>query len=479
MAEATAPSAIDISPQPGQQTAFLSSTADVVVYGGAAGGGKSWGLLLEPLRHIDKAQFNCVIFRRTYAQVTNPGGLWDQSMKLYSSIEGARGKGGNLEWSFPSGARVKFGNLQHAGDEYNYQGSEIALICFDELTHFEEAQFWYLFSRNRSLSGTRPYIRASTNPDADSWVAKLIEWWIDPDTGYPIPQRAGRLRYFARVADVVEWADTPEELTARFPHLPITPKSFTFIPAKLSDNRKLMEADPGYLANLMALPLVERERLLGGNWKIRPDAGKVFNRSWFDIVPEAPSRGLACLFWDLASTEKELAADDPSFTAAVLMQMTDGAFYVRDCLAFQGGPAEVEQRFLSHTALVQQQMRALNIPLIVRWEVEPGSAGRREAARFVKMLRGIDAGGIPAEGDKLVRARPLAAQAQVRNVLLAAGEWNERWLSHMHAVPTGAHMDIMDASSGAFNVLVAGPTRRATSKEYGSKTPQQRRRRGR
>lgn len=474
MAEATQPSAV--RPQPGPQTVFLSSPADVVIYGGAAGGGKSWGLLLEPLRHVDKAQFTCVIFRRTYAQVTNPGGLWDQSLKLYMSFEGARSKGGSLEWRFASGAQVKFGNLQHSGDEYNYQGSEIALIEFDELTHFEEAQFWYLLSRNRSMSGVKPYVRASTNPDADSWVAKLISWWIDPDTGYPIPERAGVLRWFVRVGDVVEWADTPQELVDRFPGLEVQPKSFTFIPAKLDDNQALLRVDPGYRANLLALPLVERERLLGGNWKIRPDAGNVFNRGWFDIVPQAPIRGLACLFWDLASTERDLAAADPSFTAAVLMQMTDGVFYVLDCLAFQGGPAEVEGRFLAHTRLIAGRMKALNIPLMVRWEVEPGSAGRRESVRFVKMLHGIDAGGIPAQGDKLVRARPLAAQAQVRNVKLVDGEWNDRWLTHMHMVPTGEHLDIMDASSGSFNTLVAGPSRRATVKEYGGE-PQKRRRR--
>jgi hypothetical protein len=74
---------------------------------------------------------------------------------------------------------------------YDWQGAQIPLICFDELTHFRAHQFFYMVSRNRSTCGVRPYIRATCNPDADSWVANFLAWWIDPETGFPIPERAG------------------------------------------------------------------------------------------------------------------------------------------------------------------------------------------------------------------------------------------------------------------------------------------------
>ncbi|MFS6779604.1 terminase large subunit domain-containing protein, partial [Staphylococcus aureus] len=128
-------------------------------------------------------------------------------------------------------------------------------------------------SRNRSTCGVRPYVRATTNPDADSWVAEFISWWIDQKTGYAIPERSGVLRWFVRIGDNIIWADHPEELemyTMPGPggeEVPIPAKSVTFISSKLTDNKILMAADPGYMANLMSLPLVERERLLGGNWK--------------------------------------------------------------------------------------------------------------------------------------------------------------------------------------------------------------------
>ncbi|MCU0503516.1 MAG: terminase family protein, partial [Anaerolineae bacterium] len=301
-----------IKPQPGPQERFLATPADIAIFGGAAGGGKSYGLLLEALRHIGNPNFGAVILRRTFPQIRNEGGLWDTASELYSQV-GGKPKETTLEWSFPSGASVRFAHLNYEADKYDWQGSQVPFFGWDELTHFTEGQFFYMLSRNRSLCGVRPYIRATTNPDADSWVAELLAWWIDQESGFPIQTRSGALRWFVRVNDDLVWADTAAELQARYPLIP--PKSLTFIPARLQDNAILMREDPGYLANLLALTPLERGRLLDGNWKIRATAGKVFNRGWFEIVEAAPAGGLTCRFWDFASTEKALAKDDPDFTA--------------------------------------------------------------------------------------------------------------------------------------------------------------------
>ena len=132
-------------------------------------------------------------------------------------------------------------------------------------------------ARSRSPGAIRPYIRATCNPDADSWVAELVAWWIDPDTGLPIKNRAGRLRWFVRDGDRLVWAEIFTPSTRR-KHPQLRPCSLTFFPASLGDNKALTKADPGYRANLMALPRVERERLLNGNWKIRAAAGLLFRR---------------------------------------------------------------------------------------------------------------------------------------------------------------------------------------------------------
>lgn len=282
-----------VRPQPGPQTTFLASAADIAIYGGAAGGGKTWALLMEPVRHINNPNFGAVFFRRTTVQIRNEGGLWDESQKVYPLLSGAP-REHILDWKFPSGATVTFTHLEHDKTRLNWQGAQIPLICFDELTHFSPSQFWYMVSRNRSTCGVRPYIRATCNPDVDSWVADFIAWWIDPDTGLAIMERAGVLRWFVRINDRLIWADSRDELAG---HLdsngePIPPKSVTFIPAKLTDNLALMAADPGYLANLMALPTVERERLLGGNWKIKNTQALVFT-NWRVVAFKTPTDAIS------------------------------------------------------------------------------------------------------------------------------------------------------------------------------------------
>jgi hypothetical protein len=122
-----------------------------------------------------------------------------------------------MQWLFPPyNNSIGFAHLEHEKNKHDWQGAQICYIGFDELTHFTEAQFWYLFSRNRSLCGIDPYMRATTNPDSDSWVAELISWWIDQNTGLPIPERAGVLRWLVRPNDQLVWG-TKQELVDRYP----------------------------------------------------------------------------------------------------------------------------------------------------------------------------------------------------------------------------------------------------------------------
>ena len=185
-----------LRPQPGPQEAFLSTPADIAIYGGAAGGGKTYALLLESLRHIRNPGFGAVIFRRQSIQITQEGGLWDSSFGVFGGLRGAVPKTSpRRHWRFRSGSRVSFAHIDGDRDLNKWQGSQIAMIGYDELTHFTKRQFFYMLSRNRSGCGVAPYIRATCNPDADSWVAGFIGWWIDPKTGYPLRERSGKIRY--------------------------------------------------------------------------------------------------------------------------------------------------------------------------------------------------------------------------------------------------------------------------------------------
>ena len=447
---------IVIKPQPGPQENFLSSPADIAIYGGAAGAGKTWAILMECLRHVTRnSEFAAVIFRRTMPQVKNPGGLWDESEKLYS-VCGGMPTASLSEWNWAAGGKVKFSHLEHEKNKLDWQGSQIPLIIFDELTHFTISQFFYLVSRNRSMCGVKPYIRATTNPDADSWVAQFIAWWIDPETGFPIPERAGRVRWFVRINDVLCWGDSRQDLLEKYgnPNLPeeheeqIQPKSVTFIPGKPTDNPALMKADPGYLANLKSLPLVEQARLLGGNWKIRPAAGLLFKRHWVKIVDVAPANMDIVRYWDLAATEKT-DSNDPDWTVGVkLGRCRDtGIFYWLDTVREQLSPHGVEQLILN-TAIADGPAVRIGVPQ------DPGQAGKSQVKTYTDLLQEFSCTGKTERGDKVVRFSPFSAQCQAGNVRVLRGSWNEASFTILEAFPSaGAHDDDVDACSGAYRML--------------------------
>ncbi len=336
----------ELRPHEGPQYAFLSTSADICIYGGAAGGGKSFGLLLESLRHVPRNKnFNAVCFRRTTKQIMNPGGLWDQTFRIYPIVSGIPVVSVK-EWRWKKGGKIAFGHLEHEQNKYDWQGAEVPLILFDELTQFTRSQFFYLLSRNRSVSGVSGYVRATCNPDADSWVAELIAWWIDPVSGFPIQARLGKLRWFLNLDDTLHWGDSREELVERFrgtmPDEDLQPKSLTFIAAKLEDNPTLAKGDPSYRSNLLALSRVERERLLGGNWKIRPAAGLYFQRGWCEVVQTIPAGTVFCRGWDLAATEPD-GTNDPDWTEGCKIgRCPDGSYIVVHLASMRGSPNKVE-----------------------------------------------------------------------------------------------------------------------------------------
>lgn len=244
--EKTSNKPIIIRPQQGKQEMFLRSPADICIYGGAAGGGKTYALLLECLRHIDNKLFEAVIFRQSRPQIMSAGGLYATSQEIYPHLGASSVLTPNVQWRFQSGAKVTFAHMFYEKEKYNWQGSQIPLLMFDELVHFTESQFFYMFSRNRSTCGVRPYIRATCNPDGESWVARFIDWWIDPETGYADESRCGKLRYFIRRNNIIHWADTPQQLYEEFhlysPEEMEEVKSVSFISAKLTDNAAKVHA---------------------------------------------------------------------------------------------------------------------------------------------------------------------------------------------------------------------------------------------
>jgi predicted phage terminase large subunit-like protein len=446
--------------QPGPQRAFFESTADIAILGGAAGGGKTWALLRDPLRHVDNSHFGAVFFRRTYPRITNLGGLWDEAERMYPRF-GGLAREHKLEFEFPSGMTVKFAQMQYAKDRFDWKGAQIPLIGFDQLEEFEEAQFWYLLSRNRSaLAGVKPYVRGTCNPvpeddETGGWLNRLIAWWIDPDTGYAIPERSGVLRWFVRIGEQIHWGETREVLIRQFQRFQdgdVRPKSLTFIPAKLEDNPALESKDPDYRAWLMSQPLVDRERLWKGNWKIRPTAGKIFNRAWFEVVEALPADVVAAIrYFDKAGTE-----GGGKYTAGVLMlKSRRGLYYIADVERGQWS-AFNRENVIKQKA--DDDKRRFDGRYAIWLEQEPGSGGKESAENTVLNLAGHVVKVERVTGDKLSRAKPFAAQAEAGNIKVLRAPWTEEYLKELHRFDgLSGFTDQVDGSSGAFNKLTLGP----------------------
>lgn len=452
MAVATPPSE-RFRAQPGPQRQWISSPADIAIFGGAAGGGKTFALLIEAARESRNPGYRGVIFRRTNPQIMAGGGLWDAAAAMYPKV-GAQPSLSRKEYTFPGGGRLAFRHLQYESDIYDWQGAELAFIGWDEITHFTDRQFFYLLSRARTTCGVRPYIRATCNPDAGSWVAEFLAWWIDPETGYPIPERAGVLRWFYRTGDDIHWYDTRAEAEAAHPDLSCDapPKSVTFVPAKLSDNAVLCSKDPGYRANLMALSWVERARLLDGNWKVTAADG-LFRADWFGVPTTPPATWKRRVrAWDFAATEKT-DQNDPDYTVGVLMgEDADGRYWVLDVQRVRYSPARVK-------ALMKQKAEEDGKGVRIVIEQEPGASGKFLADDLKKELAGYEVTVDRPDkrtGDKVARASGYSAAVEKGKVRLVAGGWVKAFISEHTQFPYGSHDDQVDATSTAFRHLDRG-----------------------
>lgn len=448
--------------QEGPQRQAGESTATVIIYGGGAGSGKTYWLAHENAKYWDDSAYGSVIFRRTKPELKGIGSIWDECLSLYPLLGGDLVES-RLECTFPSGARVKLDGLEHEKDKLKYQGKSLGGIAFDELTHFTEGQFWFLFSRLRGWLGAK--CRATCNPDPDSWVRQLVDWYIGED-GYPIADRSGVVRWFARKGEDLLWFDTEEEGISQG----LKPISLTFISAKIWDNRILLAKDPDYLAKLEALPPVERARLLGGNWNVRLSAGDYFQEAWFPVRDagalahrlaghprdEDIIRKFRC--WDCAGTPhkgdtvpgsrtKALAEGDPDWTVGLLLGETrTGLLIILDCVYCRDTPGEVE-RLIIETAIKDGPTVK-----VLEWQ-DPGQAGVYQVAGRRKAIAagcgfGAKYEAIVARENKEEYAKLPSRTTNKGRILLQRGPWNRWLLNQLTAFPNKkVHDDAVDALS--------------------------------
>ena len=258
-------------PNEGPQTTFLASAEREVLYGGAAGGGKSYAMLADPLRYLSHPQFSGLLLRRTTEELREL--VW-KSQELYPKvIPGIKWSERKMQWTSPQGGRLWLSYLDRDEDVLRYQGLSFSWIGFDELTQWPTHFAWdYLRSRLRSTAADLPiYMRATTNPGGAGhvWVKK---YFVDP---------APPGKEFEAVDE--------DGNTLRYPkgHSKEGKALFKrkFIPAKLFDNPYLSESGD-YETMLLSLPEHQRKRLLEGNWDVAEGAAfPEFNRAIHVIEP--------------------------------------------------------------------------------------------------------------------------------------------------------------------------------------------------
>lgn len=285
-------------PQKGPQTQAYNSPADVLGYGGAAGGGKTDLLIGLALSEHNRS----IIFRREAVQLR---AIIDRAREILGNTGSFNQNTG--AWSgLPGGRKIEFQGCKDPGDEQKYRGQPHDFIGFDEADQFTEYQVRFLSGWNRTTKkGQRCRIVLAFNPPATAegrWLLNYFGPWVD--TKHPSPAKPGELRWYAMLPDGKE-EERPDGEPFAYKGERITPKSRTFIPARVQDNRYLMDTD--YLATLQALPEPLRSQLLKGDMLagLEDDPWQVVPTAWIQAAmdrwkPEKGEQKLSALGVDVA-----------------------------------------------------------------------------------------------------------------------------------------------------------------------------------
>lgn len=399
-------------PVPGPQTEAYNSAADVLLYGGGAGGGKSDLLIGLALTRHKKS----VIYRRSYVDIISEGGLGPRLVQLLGSRDGYR-ESPAPAWS-GDGRSIEFGALEKPGAEMSAQGRAKDLIGFDEGAQLTEAKVRFVTGWLRSVDPTqRCRIVIATNPPTGSegqWLLKWFAPWLEP--GHPREAKPGELRWCVFVGDDLRWCDGPEPVVIG--DETYTPRSHTFIPSRLGDNPYLR--DTGYRERLQSMPEPLRSQLLKGDFLAgrEDDPYQVIPTAWVDAAMARWKDGrqnkpMTCLgvdvaqggsdattlaplfddwFGELVSVPGKGTPDGPAVAGLVTQHRRGNALVVIDCTGGWGGSARDHLR--------QQSVRVVAFVASAKSEERTSPKGElgfynARAEAWWRLREGLDPANMP------------------------------------------------------------------------------------
>lgn len=296
---------IDYAPQKGLQENFGVIEVDLLFAGGEPGGGKSFGLLMEAMRNIDKYGYNGLIIKKELVSAKSGGGsILDQAKQVYGSFADCTYTAADnptFTWN-QWGSSIQLTHSNFGGNtekserdsQEKAKNKQCSFIAFDELTDFSYNIWSYFFSRNRDNSGARPKMIATFNCNGWHFTRTMIDWYIGED-GLIIPERVGKIRYFVlngKSEHDIIWGNTRDEVASRA-NIKLTKemvdfgikeedmvKSFTFIPSAMMDNKILIHnTQGGHVSNVFNLGSAEQKKLFYGYWNETERGESMISRS--------------------------------------------------------------------------------------------------------------------------------------------------------------------------------------------------------
>jgi len=404
------------------QWAALCSDKEETLFAGGLGGGKSFYMLMSALMYVHVPGYAAMIFRRTYPDLMQAGGLIPLAAEWLSNTD-ARKHDGGKRWSFPSGATLTFEHMENPQERFRKAGSEIQFLGWDEVAQMEFECYDFLRSRMRRSTTMNPELAnvpmriVSTANPGHKYAQWVKEYFISDAQGNRVSH--------------------PKRL---------------FIPSTLDDNPHLDREE--YAARLEALDPVMRAQMRHGDWNIMP-IGNMFKEENFMIVPGRLTGDVERVrSWDLAGSDKKKS----DYCAGILTarSRTTGEYRFEHVVhaKFEPGPLETAMR---QTA----ELDGHRVRIVI--EEERSGAGKLVIANMRRVLKGYTVVPTRPVGDKVARAGLFSALVDRGEVTLTQGAWNKAFIDECVGFPGGAHDDQVDAASQACHYLARWPLRDANS----------------
>lgn len=466
---------------------FIWSDADITVFGGSAGSGKTWQGLCRFLRFINEPQYIGYVIRKTQASLKQ--GAFKTAIRLFTAWESkVKINRVDMTITFPSGAIIIFKGLDGTASIEYFQGQEISGALVDEATHIKYEEISWLMTRLRTNANVHPTVWFTCNPDPDHFIAEWVDPYLYPkktkitidghltDVGGRVdPAINGRKKWYYVIDGQWYWNDDREKLIEEWKHL-ITdpnqkPMSFRFIGATFADNPVLVATQPAYINSLMNKPKVEKERLAYGNWYIREEGAGFWKQEWIKLIktfphPDDPhdkvEKRVRC--WDLAYTVPHEANPDPDYTASVLMFRTKHGYYVVEHVVRARKRVGELYKYIAEVAKADYATYGI----ITQYIPEDPAAGKVTylfAKEFLRK-RGIFVDKVNGNklNSKLERFKNFASASENGAVMVIdtshlkdpIANWNEYYFTELEVFDgtrNTRHDDMVDATSDGFNVL--------------------------